>query len=257
MNICSQSQPSFAALLIASLNANFFKPMEYVGNLTGNSVINFITNTTAVRIGDIFHHVKIIGKILETVGKIAGAKIRIKQGEKGEQGIQGKQGPQGKLGPQGEKGLNGLDGKDGKDGADGKSIVGPAGKDGSPDSKEQVRDKLEELKDGEKLSIQAIQDLSKILEELRKVERGGKGGGGFSKIHMDRHFIDDETPTGTINGVTTAFTISKAPNPVGSLKVYLNGQRMRVTEDYTFSGRTITFTTAPPTSSILLVDFRY
>src|SRR3990167_1285793 len=73
-------------------------------------------------------------------------------------------------GPQGERG------KDGKDGADGKSIVGPAGKDGSPDSKEQVRDKLEELKDGEKLSIQAIQDLSEKLEELGKIISSGVRG---------------------------------------------------------------------------------
>ena len=85
---------------------------------------------------------------------------------------------------------------------------------------------------------------------------GGRPTGGFNYNSMDFHIIDDETPTGTINGTNKAFTIKNPPNPVSSLKVYLNGQRMRITEDYTFSGATITFITAPPTTSILLVDYR-
>lgn len=115
------------------------------------------------------------------------------------------------------------------------------------------RDKLENLKNGEKLSIQAIEGLAKKLEELDKKEfpiRSQKYGS------IRTRYIDDETPTGTIDGSNTAFTISKTP-ATGSLKVYLGGVRQRVTEDYTFSGRTITFTTAPLTGSILLVDFRY
>lgn len=194
-----------------------------------------------------------LDKVLESVRGTQGI-----QGETGERGETGDIGPQGETGPQGPQGERGPKGDMGENGKDGEvGVPGKDGKDGSPDTKEQVRDKLEELKDGEKLSIQAIQDLSKILEELRKVEKGGKVGGGFSKIHMDRHFIDDETPTGSINGTNTSFTISKAPNPTSSLKVYSGGIRLRVTEDYTISGRTITFNTAPLTNTIILVDFRY
>ena len=136
------------------------------------------------------------------------------------------------------KGKDYFDGKDGKHG----NILTPY----------EVRDKLERLPVGEKLSIQAIEDLAKILEELKSRPVGTVGGLISKRIR----FIDDETPTGTINGSNTDFTISKAPE-TGSLKVYVNGARMRVTEDYTLSGRTITFLTPPPTNSIIFVDFRY
>ncbi len=74
---------------------------------------------------------------------------------------------------------------------------------------------------------------------------------------MNIHIIDDETPNGTVNGVNTDFTISLTPSPTTSLKVYVNGQRMKLTEDYTLSSKTITFVTAPPTGSILTVDYRH
>lgn len=78
------------------------------------------------------------------------------------------------------------------------------------------------------------------------------GGGGF----VERNFIDDETPTGTVNGTNKVFTLANTPNPSTSLKVFVNGARMRITEDYTLSGATITFITAPPTTSIILCDYR-
>lgn len=57
------------------------------------------------------------------------------------------------------------------------------------------------------------------------------------------------------NGVTTAFTLSTAPNSVNSLFVYISGVRQVPTTDYTVSGTTLTFTTAPVsgTSNILTV----
>mgnify|MGYP001463521441 CR=1 FL=1 len=126
----------------------------------------------------------------------------------------------------------------------------------------QIRDKLESIdNETEKLRIEAVhklrEELDNLWEELKK--KGGRTmfGGGFNYSAMDLHIVDDETPTGTINSSNTVFTIKKAPNPVSSLKVYLNGARQRVSEDYTFSGTTITFTIAPPTGSILLVDYRH
>lgn len=106
--------------------------------------------------------------------------------------------------------------------------------------------------------INDIEGLKNAIEELedRIVKNKRVGGGGFSAIAMSSHIIDDETPSGTINGTNKAFTIGFHPVPEGSLKVYLNGARQRVTEDYTFSGVTITFTVAPPTGSVLLVDYR-
>lgn len=121
---------------------------------------------------------------------------------------------------------------------------------------EQVRDKLEGIKEGEKLSIQAIQDLSKMLEEIKGNITNVSSRVGTSLISKRIRFIDDETPSGTVNGSNTIFTISKAPE-TGSLKVYRGGIRLRVTEDYTFSGKTITFTIPPVTGEILLADFRF
>ena len=119
-------------------------------------------------------------------------------------------------------------------------------------SAEMMRDMLENMND--KLSIQAIDGLSQLLERIEVKATGRVTGGLISKRIR---FIDDETPTGTVNGSNKEFTlVSKSPE-TGSLKVYVNGQRQRVTTDYTLSNKTITFIIAPPTDSIILCDYRY
>jgi len=119
-----------------------------------------------------------------------------------------------------------------------------------------IADALEGLDDEKKLKIEAIKDLRKELDELKQLRTRTLGGGGFSKIAMDQHFIDDETPTGTINGVNADFVLNNTPSPSTSLKVFVNGQKFKLTDDYTFSGKTITFLTAPPTNSLILCDYR-
>lgn len=132
---------------------------------------------------------------------------------------------------------DGMPGKDGKDADEGK-IIGEV-------LKRIVLPKIDKTE---------IEKLKEEIEEFRRNKRFG--GGGFSKIHMEGKFIDDETPTGTINGVNTIFTLANIPNPPLSLKVFVNGSRMRITEDYTLAVKTITFITAPPTGSIILCDYR-
>ena len=147
--------------------------------------------------------------------------------------------------------------EDGKDGSTPiKNIDYFDGKDGSPDTPEQVRDKLESLIKGKKLSITAIEDLSNILEKLSKLGNGKLLGSTHTIPSNVIRFKDDETPTGTVNGSNTIFITSKTPLS-GSLKVYRGGARQRVTEDYTFLGRTITFLQAPQVGEIILVDYRY
>jgi len=46
------------------------------------------------------------------------------------------------------------------------------------------------------------------------------------------NFADSETPTGDVDGANTDFVLAHTPT-AGSLKVYLNGMRMSLTEDYT------------------------
>lgn len=137
---------------------------------------------------------------------------------------------------------------------------GEDGEDGSPDTPEEVRDKLEGLTKGKKLSINAIDELPELLEEIMKEAKNkGEGSGAPARILAPAkvRFIDDFTPVGTIDGANTIFKVSKTP-AAGSLKVYRNGMRQRVTEDYTFDNyRTITFLNAPQVGEILLVDFRY
>jgi len=102
-----------------------------------------------------------------------------------------------------------------------------------------------------------ITELEKFKNEMiEEIRRNKRIGGGFSKIAMEGKFVDDETPTGTVNGVNTVFILANMPNPPSSVKVFVNGARMRITEDYTLSGKTITFVTAPPSGSIILVDYR-
>lgn len=79
------------------------------------------------------------------------------------------------------------------------------------------------------------------------------GGGGGSTS-----FVDGEIPSGTVNGVNTSFTVATAPSPATSLRVYVNGVRLRPTTDYTISGTTLaTVGFAPQVGDWFYVDYRY
>lgn len=69
------------------------------------------------------------------------------------------------------------------------------------------------------------------------------------------NFVKQVTPSGTINGSNTAFTIPDTPDENDSVVVYKNGLMQRQTDDYTISGTTITFVTAPATASDLRVVY--
>lgn len=134
-------------------------------------------------------------------------------------------------------------------------IVMPEYKETVLDDAFEIRNKLETLNGEERLAISAINGLEEKLKEIDSKPLG-KGGGGFSKMAMDIHIIDDETPPETPNGVITDFTLSHIPSPATSLKVYKDGQRMKLTTDYTLSGTTVSFVSAPLTDSLITFDFR-
>lgn len=69
-------------------------------------------------------------------------------------------------------------------------------------------------------------------------------------------FFDPAAPTGAINDINTTFTLANTPT-TGSLYVWYNGQLLTAGVDYTLSGTTITFTTAPVSGSTILVSYRY
>jgi hypothetical protein len=70
-------------------------------------------------------------------------------------------------------------------------------------------------------------------------------------------FIDEEVPTGAINGSNTAFTLANSPVET-SVKVYLNGQRLASGAgfDFTVSGTALTLAYAPDTGDFLVVEYR-
>ena len=72
------------------------------------------------------------------------------------------------------------------------------------------------------------------------------------------NFADSETPSGTVNGTNTDFTLINAPSPAGSLIVALNETiQIGGGVNYTLTGVTISFVTAPMSGSIIRAWYRY
>ena len=71
-------------------------------------------------------------------------------------------------------------------------------------------------------------------------------------------FVDQETPSGAINGVNATYTVSQTPSPGASLAVYRNGVRLTAGVDYTAVGQAITFgsTLVPQTGDALICSYR-
>lgn len=65
-----------------------------------------------------------------------------------------------------------------------------------------------------------------------------------SNRFINEGFVN-ETPSGTVNGVNATFTLSFAPNEPVSVSVFLNGILQRETTDYTLTGTSLVFVTAP------------
>ncbi|MFZ5985498.1 MAG: hypothetical protein ACOYWZ_00005, partial [Bacillota bacterium] len=65
-----------------------------------------------------------------------------------------------------------------------------------------------------------------------------------------------ETPSGAINGTNVTFTLANTP-VTGTETVYLNGllQEPGAGNDYTISGTTITYLSAPLTGDRLKVNY--
>lgn len=147
-------------------------------------------------------------------------------------------------------GKNGRDGKDGKtitgpmgpQGPAGESIQGPAGNDGSPDNADDIRNKLELLPEGEKLKIDAIEDLERRLDELSKlIGRARTGGGsviaysrGQIKLYDLSDKLDGSTKTFALPAFWRVLTVQSTSTP----------NAFRPTVDYNTDGNamSITFT---------------
>jgi hypothetical protein len=113
------------------------------------------------------------------------------------------------------------------------------------DGPDEIRNKLELLQDDERLTFKAISGLEEELDKLKKQRLGGRGGGHTDigvAASMGR-LVKTETPTGDIDGANTDFVTSSPINAI--LSYMLNGEVVG-SVNYTVSGRTITWGTAPP-----------
>lgn len=64
--------------------------------------------------------------------------------------------------------------------------------------------------------------------------------GGSSGGLTDANFVDGEVPSGTKDGVNTAFTLTAAPDPAASLELIFNGYVLTPAVGFTLAGANIT-----------------
>lgn len=74
-------------------------------------------------------------------------------------------------------------------------------------------------------------------------------------IDSDEFFVKGETPIGAINGSNKTFTLAYNPNLDASLEVFVNGQKQKLTTDYTLSGDTLTMVAAWRIGTIIEVNY--
>lgn len=87
--------------------------------------------------------------------------------------------------------------------------------------------------------------LVNIAGTISELPTGDTITGGGGSIAVD---AVTETPTGTVDGSNVTFVLSNPP-ATGQVVLSINGLIQKKTTDYTISGSTITFTSAPPTGS--------
>jgi hypothetical protein len=99
----------------------------------------------------------------------------------------------------------------------------------------------------------SVDDLTVGTLHVTACVGAGCGSGGTSAS-----FVDNETPTGTINSVNATFAIAQAPVPTASLVLTRNGIVLFQSVDYTLSGTSITFLSGaiPVTGDALRASYR-
>ncbi len=101
----------------------------------------------------------------------------------------------------------------------------------------------------------ADNDIIKESATVIRMEGGGTGSGvGGGDLSLT-NLVASETPSGTVNGSNVTFTL--ANTPAAFIHVYLDGllQDVGGGNDYTISGATITFVSAPLTGSKVRVSY--
>ena len=69
--------------------------------------------------------------------------------------------------------------------------------------------------------------------------------------------VEYETPNGIIDGINSTFTLSKIPIPPTSLQLFLNGVLLVSITNYTLSGNSINYVSAPQIGDFHYALYRY
>lgn len=69
--------------------------------------------------------------------------------------------------------------------------------------------------------------------------------------------VENETPSGSVNGTNKDFVIDNLPDPTASLEVVVGGITLILDVDYTISDYTISFIEAPASPSVIRVNYRH
>ena len=157
-------------------------------------------------------------------------------------------------------GINGLNGKDGEN-PDPEIIVNevlnriklPEYRAPIMDGPEEMRNKLELLAPEERPYAADTIALIKRLESLES-NISSKVYGGYTPLVRNLY---NQSFAETPNGVRTTFTMVKAPKNTNGVAIYQNRTRAHLTEDFTISGKTVTFLVAPLTGDLLIYDLTY
>jgi hypothetical protein len=82
-------------------------------------------------------------------------------------------------------------------------------------------------------------------------------GAGITITISGPSFADQEAPTGTLNGTNTTFNLAHAPTPVAGLQLFVNGQALLSSYDYTISSVSLTMATALASDDLFRAWYRY
>lgn len=69
--------------------------------------------------------------------------------------------------------------------------------------------------------------------------------------------VDQELPSGIVDGVNRQFTLANDPSPASSVALYINGLRQSAPLNFSVSVATVTFTAAPAQGSAIVATYRY
>jgi hypothetical protein len=69
---------------------------------------------------------------------------------------------------------------------------------------------------------------------------------------INEGWVKNETPSGTVNGSNTSFTLAFTPDDSAGVHIYLDGLYETACS---VSGTTITFTTAPATGQSVIANY--